>query len=177
MLSIEPMSRWASTICHTSSAVPITHARRSQSAPRKAIPGNSRIRSASSASASTIAPLVRPVRLASRSTNASIRLDRRMLNGADFVAITRGYHGNYTVMQRVGSFSGCGDEAAHVAGVEHCPAVRFSVTGNYAEPRESSLFLDDKLVGVDAGLDDDVHADLRRGDAVFAFVCVVDLKV
>ena len=47
MSAIEPMSRWASTICHTSSAVPITQARRSWPTPRKAISGNIFIRGTS----------------------------------------------------------------------------------------------------------------------------------
>src|ERR1019366_646937 len=57
--------------------------------------------------------------------------------------------------------SGGGDVAGHVARVLHRPAVGHVVTGDHAEPGEASLFLDDDLVGVQPGLDDDVHAEHR----------------
>jgi hypothetical protein len=64
-----------------SKAVPISHGRRSQSSPRKAMPGKVRARSASSVSASTTAPLLRCVRRASALISFSVAAETRMLNG------------------------------------------------------------------------------------------------
>lgn len=89
--------RDAATISQTSSAVPITQARRFQSVPLKATPGNRRVRRASSASDSTTAPLLRRVRLASWVTSSSVTSDRRMLNGSDFRAMPRLCYPTYAV--------------------------------------------------------------------------------
>jgi hypothetical protein len=76
-----PKSRSASMTSHTSSAVPMTHGLRFQSPPRKAIPGNRRARSASSASDSSTEALLRRVRCASLVISASSDVSSRRLKG------------------------------------------------------------------------------------------------
>ena len=67
----------------------MSHGRRPASSPRKAIPGNRRVRIASSVSDSTIWDLERLTRRASASTALSVAVVSRTLKGSAFAMSAR----------------------------------------------------------------------------------------